>query len=50
MMSPLGRLIQSVRPIGAFGWQPGREAVSGVYFARLQGEGRVQVVKFMVVR
>ncbi len=48
--APLGRLIESVRPSGAFTWQPGREAVSGVYFARLQGEGVAQVVKFVVVR
>ena len=44
------RASESVRPDGAYTWQPGREAASGVYFARLQGEGAAQVVKFVVLR
>jgi len=47
---PLGRLVESVRPRGTFTWEPGNEAVSGIYFARLQGEGVAQVVKFVVLR
>ncbi len=48
---PQGRLAEMLRPSnGRFNWNPGSDAPSGVYFARLRGAGVAEVAKFVVVR
>jgi hypothetical protein len=47
---PAGRLIGTFEPRSRLDWMPPQDVRSGVYFARLRGEGLSEVVKFIVLR